>query len=195
MKCFIACIVFTTALFSCNKEDDEFQVFPSDSSSDFYSNNFFPVYTIFEQSGNQYGATGPCSFKWEGSGSEPRLGKFFIKLSFCCDLSTGCYKDAEGYFQFKDGDKLHFSLLNGVINDIPEKDSDYYQKYFKELALITGGTGIFKDASGRLSTSAMIHVEPINWKADCMSEGYLALTYMKNPIRDNQAPHIDVLKE
>lgn len=195
VKCFIAITIFPMAFFSCNKEEGEFQMPYSDPFYEGSAKNFAPVYTIYDSSEHQDGGKGSCTFYWEGSGSEPRFGKFFVKLKMCCDLSTGCYKDSEGYFEFKNGDKLYFDLFDGVITDNTEKDSDYYHKRIKELAIIKGGTGIFKDASGKLSTNAKIRIEPKIWKADCLSEGYLALTYEKNPIRDDQVPNLDGFKE
>ncbi len=189
LKCFLACAVLTMVSFSCNKEDDS-QMPRSDNDSEVFSDNFFPVYTMYNWSEHQDGFPGISILCWEGAGSEPRFGNFSVKLAFCCDLSTGCYKDAEGYFEVNNGDKLYFYLLDGVITDYSEGDSDYYQKCLKELGVIKGGTGIFKDAGGRFLSSIMIHINPGVWQADGFSHGYLSLTLDKSPKGDDLAPHL-----
>jgi hypothetical protein len=193
LKCTFSVAMIALVFFSCNKEDDIPKGISASSMPT--SLNFLPVYTMYEWSGVQISEPGVYNLVWEGNGSEPRLGKFSVKLTFTCDLISGCIGQSNGCFELETGDKLYFILVDGLITDCPDDMSGYHHKSLNNKALIRGGTGLLENASGSFYTDGLILIESSYWKAECQSKGSISFERAIKPAGNNQLPDFPIASE
>ncbi|WP_143956137.1 hypothetical protein [Robertkochia solimangrovi] len=90
-----------------------------------------------------------------GAGTLTHLGKMSTTMLFCVDLSDLSYSFLEdGAFVAANGDELYFRVDDGQILF---GDYGYYQGYFNDEVVFTGGTGRFEGATGSIFTNAYVH--------------------------------------
>lgn len=81
-------------------------------------------------------------------GTATHLGKISGRLEFCCDMSTGIYKDAVGSFVAANGDELFINSWGKVIDGKLPEHPWYVISWWKDPFEFVGGTGRFEGATG-----------------------------------------------
>ncbi len=110
-----------------------------------------------------------------GDGHINHLGKMTTVMTFCNDVSTGHYYDADVVFVAANGDELYATIEYGYIVPNEEANSLYYQAKFNDPIEFTGGTGRFEGATGEAMTNAYVHAGVDEWRTDFFSTGTLIL--------------------
>lgn len=146
MLMFLACMGL---LASCEKDSDYSPkpVFPAPDG------NFLADFVVLDASENP-NATGG-SKTWTGHGHSPLLGPFSVEINLVCDIDNLCFAELHGKFLIQDGSALFFQITEGRYSD--QNSCEIFQLSFHETAQITGGTGLFADATGEFKTNANIH--------------------------------------
>jgi hypothetical protein len=116
-----------------------------------------------------------CDQLWIGEGSSLVYGDFSVEISLKCKFCQGEFSDLMGTFSFIGGGDIFFSKSYGSIICNEGEDCDYYQAIINDLAEITGGTGIFENATGEFYPNARIHNgEGEDWHAFFSCKGNLS---------------------
>lgn len=113
-----------------------------------------------------------------GEGKMSHLGTMTTSMTFCMNIETGEYYDAECTFVAANGDELYGVIPLGYCVPNEGDNSDYYQGKFDDPLYFTGGTGRFEGATGEVTTNAWIHDPTPDdevWHTDFFSTGTLIL--------------------
>jgi len=114
----------------------------------------------------------------KGEGIISHLGKMTTVMTFCCDVTTGIYGPTNITFVGSNGDELYGEIPIGYILPNEGDNSSYYQSYFNDPFIITGGTGRFEGAVGEGMTNAYVHdiTDPDDiWHTDFFSTGTITM--------------------
>jgi len=184
LKIFFLMAVFSLVASSgCNKTDD----FVIDDSLELKSAQphtvtvpfkaDFTVWSFTDYTDRSCGEPPIFTLTMKGSGNISHMGKITTEFTFCCNVSNGAYWDTNCTFVAANGDELYAIIPSGQILPNEGDNSDYYQTYFNDKMIFTGGTGRFVGASGEAMTNAFVHddVVPENWHTDFFSTGELIL--------------------
>ncbi|WP_224482818.1 hypothetical protein [Robertkochia aurantiaca] len=135
---YFLCIALISCLLSCDSDDDSGSFETLEFSSEFSTERI----EFFEG--------GSCSVPFrflnveEGSGFDGEVGEFEIILSFCFDPGTMEFRNVEGIIIDADGNEIYFE----GEGEIYTFEDDFYELEYFETWDITGGSGIYNNASG-----------------------------------------------
>jgi len=178
-------LAFLSLFVACSKSDDfvnndvsgynvkRGKVEPKTVAIPFKSN--FSVWDHSDYTNNSCGGFPVFFLTMEGHGTSTHLGQLSTTMTFCCNVITGEYFNAIGNFVAANGDILSFEIPIGYIIPNEGDNSEYYQTWFNDPMIITGGTGRFEGASGNLKTNAFVHDGTDEWRTDFFSTGTLTL--------------------
>lgn len=134
-----------------------------------------------------------CHLTLVGNGNGMPMGNISATFSITCNKSAGTYCDGAGKFVAPNGDELYFVVKEGKMFPNTGENCDKYGTCFNDLAEITGGTGIFRDATGFFYTNAFIYDKPDDaWRTDFFSNGTLTTIYrINNQEKSGQTQEIE----
>ena len=135
----------------------------------------FSVWDISDYSDPSCGGYPVFLLTMDGYGHISHLGKMTTRMTFCCDVTTGYYYNTVGSFMAANGDSLCFVVPEGQIYPNEGDNSEYYQTYFNDPIIFTGGSGRFEGAEGMAYSNAFVHNGTDEWRTDFFSTGSLTL--------------------
>jgi hypothetical protein len=139
----------------------------------------FSVWNKSDLGDNRCGGLPVFFLTTEGRGNANHLGKVGVRFTFCANVLTDEYWDAEGTFVAANGDELWLTIPEGRIYPNYGDNSHYYQAYFDDDMPIVGGTGRLQGATGLLTTNAWVHEGADEWSTDFFPEGTLTMVQGK----------------
>lgn len=173
MKNFAKILLCMSCLFLLTCCEKEFQT--GQGAADL-TPNFIMEFTVETLSGNPVNNNDWCNQLWVGQGSNLVYGDFSVEISLKINFRQDEFCDLLGSISFIDGHDIFFSIPYGNIVCSEDGDRDYYQAIINNLAIITGGTGIFEKATGDFYPNAKIHNgEGKAWHAYFRCKGNLNL--------------------
>ena len=87
-----------------------------------------------------------------GAGNGTHLGNFTVTIQFC---GAGFdYTNGEGVFVAANGDELYMAIVE--VGHVIPFEHPFYEAYFQDPFIFTGGTGRFEGASGEGMTNSFV---------------------------------------
>lgn len=180
LNLFCSALISMFILFSCSKEQIDDNVINNEASMRMTTPKAVTVpfkakfYTLRDYSfamdcsayasenpNEDFGAPGNYQV---GGGNGTHLGEFTTTISFCGGPNFQ-YKAGEGIFVAANGDELYFNIPPaGEIGQIYQVfDDPYYELWFGDAFVFTGGTGRFAGATGGGTTDSWVNLLDGGW--------------------------------